>query len=177
MFFKGANGPSTAMTTPEQIGKYAITGVAGRGNMAVVYIGHDPFTDRDVAIKLCPVTAGSDFKIVRKLFFNEAHTAGSLDHPNILSVQDGGEHEGCPYIVMEYIHGADTLRSYISPRSLLPITRVVEILYQCAKALDYAHRRGVIHRDIKPSNIMLTHDGNVKIGDFGIAQYALSDET
>lgn len=165
------------MTTPVQIGKYTITGVAGRGNMAVVYIGHDPFTDQDVAIKVCPVTAGSGFKIARKLFFNEAHTAGSLEHPNILSVQDGGEHEGCPYIVMEYIDGADTLRSYICPSTLLPITRVVEILYQCAKALDYAHRRGVIHRDIKPSNIMLTRDGNVKIGDFGIAQYALSDQT
>lgn len=165
------------MSTPEQIGKYTITGVAGKGNMAVVYGGHDPFTDEDVAIKVCPVTSDSSFKIARKLFFNEAHTAGSLDHPNILSVRDGGEHNGYPYIVMEYIAGADTLRSYIAPKSLLPIARVLEILYQCAKALDYAHRRGVIHRDIKPSNIMLTRDGDVKIGDFGIAQHALSDET
>jgi serine/threonine protein kinase len=165
------------MSTPEQIGKYTITGVAGEGNMAIVYTGHDPFTDEEVAIKVCPVAAGSGFKIARKLFFNEAHTAGSLEHPNILSVRDGGEHDGYPYIVMEYIEGADTLRSYISPDSLLPIARVIEILYQCAKALDYAHRRGVIHRDIKPSNVMLTRDGVVKIGDFGIAQHALSDET
>ena len=78
---------------------------------------------------------------------------------------------------MEYVADADTLRSYIAPENLLPINRIVEILYQCAKALDYAHRRGVIHRDIKPSNIMLSNDGVVKIGDFGIAQYALSDET
>lgn len=78
---------------------------------------------------------------------------------------------------MDYIAGADTLRSYIAPESLLPIARVLGILYQCAKALDYAHRRGVIHRDIKPSNIMLIRDGDVKIGDFGIALHALSDET
>ena len=71
----------------------------------------------------------------------------------------------------------DTLRSYITPETPLPVPRVLELLYQCAKALDYAHRRGVIHRDIKPSNIMLTRDGDVKIGDFGIAQHALSDET
>ena len=165
------------MSIPEQIGKYTITGVAGEGNMAIVYVGHDPFTDEDVAIKVCQVADGSGFKIARKLFFNEAHTAGSLDHPNILSVRDGGEHEGYPYIVMEYIDGTDTLRSYIAPDNLLPIPRVIEILYQCAKALDYAHRRGVVHRDIKPSNIMLTRDGDIKIGDFGIAQHALSDET
>ena len=165
------------MSTPAQIGKYAIQGIAGEGNMATVYVGHDPFADMQVAIKVCTVTEGSAYKLMRKLFFNEAHTAGSLEHPNILSVLDAGEHDGQPYIVMEYVQGADTLRSYITPEELLPLPRVVEILYQCTKALDYAHRRGVIHRDIKPSNIMLSRDGVVKIGDFGIAQYALSDET
>lgn len=161
-----------------QLGKYEVLGVAGKGNMAVVYKAHDPFADRDVAIKLCQATADqSGGKIARKLFFNEAHTAGALDHPNILSVLDAGEQDNQPYIVMEYVEGADTLRSYIQPENLLPIPRVVEILYQCAKALDYAHRRGVIHRDIKPSNIMLTRDGQIKIGDFGIAEDALSDET
>lgn len=169
------------MPTPEQIGKYKITGIAGEGNMAVVYVGHDPFTDEEVAIKVCPVTddegGETDFKITRKLFFNEARTAGALEHPNILSVRDGGEHDGFPYIVMEYVNSGDTLRSYISADTLLPTNRVVELVYQCAKALDYAHRRGVIHRDIKPSNIMLTHDGVVKIGDFGIAQHAMSEET
>ena len=166
------------MKQAQQIGKYEILEVAGEGNMAVVYKGHDPFSDSDVAIKLCQATDDqSGGKLARKLFFNEAHTAGALDHPNILSILDAGEQDDQPYIVMEYVEGADTLRSYIQADTLLPITRVVEILYQCAKALDYAHRRGVIHRDIKPSNIMLTEDGQVKIGDFGIAEDALSDET
>ena len=165
------------MSAPQQIGKYHIVGVAGQGNMGIVYVGHDPFSDANVAIKVCSVTPGSGFKIARKLFFNEAHTAGGLDHPNILSVLDAGEQDDQPYIVMEYVDGGDTLRSHVTPETLLPLPRVIEVLYQCAKALDYAHRRGVIHRDIKPSNIMLTADGVVKIGDFGIAQHALSDET
>ncbi len=166
------------MTKIKQLGKYEVLEIAGKGNMAVVYKAHDPFADLDVAIKLCQATEDqSGGKIARKLFFNEAHTAGALDHPNILSVLDAGEQDNQPYIVMEYVEGADTLRTYIQPDALLPIPRVVEILYQCAKALDYAHRRGVIHRDIKPSNIMLTQDGQVKIGDFGIAEDALSDET
>ena len=165
------------MPAPQQIGKYHIVGVAGQGNMGTVYVGHDPFSDANVAIKVCSVTPGSGFKIARKLFFNEAHTAGGLDHPNILSVLDAGEQDDQPYIVMEYVDGGDTLRSHVTPETLLPLPRVIEVLYQCAKALDYAHRRGVIHRDIKPSNIMLTADGVVKIGDFGIAQHALSDET
>ncbi len=165
------------MEQPRQIGKYSVIGVAGEGNMGTVYLGHDPFSDEHVALKVCPVTAGSGFKIARKLFFNEAKTAGGLEHPNILSIRDAGEHDGLPYIVMEYVDGADTLRSHVDPANLLPLPRVIELLYQCAKALDYAHRRGVIHRDIKPSNIMLTRDGTVKIGDFGIAHNALSDET
>jgi serine/threonine protein kinase len=165
------------MEHPSQIGKYEVIAVAGEGNMGTVYEGHDPFTDTRVAIKLCPVTEGSGFKLARKMFFNEAHTAGALEHPNILSIRDAGEHEGHPYIVMEYVDGGETLRSRISPENLLPVSRTVEILYQCAKALDYAHRRGVIHRDIKPSNIMMTANGTPKIGDFGIAQHAFSDET
>jgi serine/threonine protein kinase len=165
------------MPPPDQIGKYSLVGIAGEGNMATVYIGHDPFNDTQVAIKVCKITQGSSYRLARKLFFNEAHTAGGLDHPNILSILDAGEHDGSPYIVMEYVDGADTLRSHVAAEQLLPLQRVAEILYQCAKALDYAHRRGVVHRDIKPSNIMLTRDGAVKIGDFGIAQRALSDET
>ena len=165
------------MSRPPKIGKYEILALAGEGNMGHVYKGHDPFSDTPVAIKLCPVTEGTGFKLARKLFFNEARTAGALEHPNILRVLDAGEHDGQPYIVMEYVDGGQTLRSYISSSNLLPLPRVTDILYRCAKALDYAHRRGVVHRDIKPSNIMLTQAGNPKVGDFGIAQHALSDET
>ena len=165
---------------PEKIGKYEITRVAGEGNMGVVYQARDPFEDRDVAIKICRISedsSGELKKITRKIFFNEAHSAGLLKHPNILQVHDAGEEDGQPYIVMEYVEGGETLKSFTQPEKLLPTKTVVEILYQCSKALDYAHRHGVIHRDIKPTNIMLTADGNVKIADFGVAHNATGDAT
>jgi serine/threonine protein kinase len=165
---------------PEKIGKYEIASVAGEGNMGIVYLARDPFENRDVAIKICRIpegTGGELRKITRKIFFNEAHSAGLLKHPNILQVHDAGEEDEQPYIVMEYVAGGETLKSFTAPEKLLPTKTVVEILYQCAKALDYAHRHGVIHRDIKPTNIMLTTDGNVKIADFGVAHNATGDAT
>ena len=166
---------------PEKIGKYEILDVAGRGNMGTVYLAHDPFTDRKVAVKVCTMEeedqSSQTSRIARKLFFNEAHTAGTLDHPNILRVYDAGEEAGEPYIVMEFVEDARTLSQFCSPDSLAPIDQVIEFVYQCAKALDYAHRRGVVHRDIKPTNLMLTTDGTIKIGDFGIAQSAQAEIT
>ena len=164
---------------PSKIGKYDIQEVLGHGSMGVVYLGHDPYNDEQVALKVCPIgdEETRSNRLARKLFFNEAHTAGSLDHPNILAVRDAGEHEGQPYIVMEYVRGARTLQTFVDPDKLLPIAQAVEVLYHVAKALDYAHRRGVVHRDIKPSNLMLTDDDQVKIGDFGIAQYTASEFT
>jgi serine/threonine protein kinase len=165
---------------PEKIGKYEIIRVAGEGNMGIVYLARDPFENRDVAIKVCRIPEGSDAelrKMTRKIFFNEAHSAGSLKHPNILKVYDAGEENDQPYIVMEYVEGGETLKTYTVPENLLPAKTVVEIFYQCAKALDYAHRHGVIHRDIKPTNIMRTADGNVKIADFGVAHNATGEST
>jgi serine/threonine protein kinase len=168
------------MNIPEKLGKYEVIECVGRGSMGIVYAGHDPFADRKVAIKVCSISDENESqssRLAKKLFFNEAHTTGSLDHPNILSVLDAGEDGEQPYIVLEFLDGGDTLKSYIDKENLLSIERAVEILFQCAKALDYAHRRGVIHRDIKATNIMLTADGRVKICDFGIAQYSMADET
>jgi serine/threonine protein kinase len=168
------------MKVPEKIGKYEVHKCVGRGSMGVVYAGHDPFADRKVAIKVCSIqdeNESQSSRLAKKLFFNEAHTTGSLDHPNILSVLDAGEDNDQPYIVLEFLDGGDTLKGYIDKDNLLSVDRTVEILFQCAKALDYAHRRGVIHRDIKATNIMLTADGRVKICDFGIAQYSAGDQT
>jgi CRP-like cAMP-binding protein len=103
------------------------------------------------------------------MFMGEAHMIGKLHHPNIVPIYDAGEEEGRRYVVTEHIHGARTLSAYCRPGSLLPIDQVVQIVYKCAKALHYAHSRGVVHRDIKPSNILLTQDGDVRIVDFGIA--------
>ncbi|MCP4040379.1 MAG: protein kinase, partial [Gammaproteobacteria bacterium] len=94
---------------PKKIAKYEILGVLGRGAMGVVYLAHDPFVDRKVAIKLCTLgDASDDSARARKMFFNEAQSAGALDHPNILRIYDAGETAHEPYIVMEYVEGADT---------------------------------------------------------------------
>lgn len=157
---------------PEKLGKYDILRQIGRGSMGVVYEGYDPFEDRKVAVKVALAESLRDTEVgprYRKMFFNEAHTAGRLKHPNIIEIFDAGVDGNHCYIVMELIDGARTLRSYCRPDNLLPYKRVVEIIFICAKALDYAHRKGVIHRDIKPTNILLTREGNIKISDFSIA--------
>jgi serine/threonine protein kinase len=109
------------------------------------------------------------------MFLSEAHMVGMLHHPNILPIYDAGEENGHCYIVTEHVHGARTLSAYCRPDNLLRIDDVVELMFKCAKALHYAHTRGVIHRDIKPSNIMLTTDSDVRIIDFGIALVADSE--
>ncbi len=167
-------------TLPETIGKYQVRDLIGRGAMGAVYLGHDPFIDRPVAIKVCAIDMGEtdvSHELARKMYLNEAQAAGALDNRNILRVFDAGDANGKPYIVMEYVDGADTLKSYTKPDELLPIKDVVRLMHQCADALDYAHRRGVLHRDIKPANLILSKEGEIKIGDFGIAQRTQSDKT
>src|SRR3990172_3444099 len=157
---------------PQHLGKYEVKKEISRGSMGIVFLGHDPYIDRPVAIKVALAESLNDPESgdrYRKMFFNEAHTAGKLTHPNIISIYDAGVDEENCYIIMEYIAGGETLKSYTRPEKLLPIEKVVEIMFKCAKALDYAHREGVVHRDIKPSNILVTKDKDVKIGDFSIA--------
>ncbi|MGH8607638.1 MAG: protein kinase domain-containing protein, partial [Gammaproteobacteria bacterium] len=130
---------------PKKIGKYDVIGTAGKGAMGIVYIGHDPFVDRRVAIKgqreeTEDAESTAAIKQAKRLFFNEAQSAGALDHPNILRVYDAGEADGQPYIAMEYIEDVDTLRSFCAPDRLLPIATVLGHMIACAKALDYAHR-------------------------------------
>ncbi|MEW6267208.1 MAG: serine/threonine-protein kinase [Thermodesulfobacteriota bacterium] len=157
--------------TPAKIGRYTVQKEIGRGGMGAVYLAHDPFIDRPVAIKtsLTPPPADpaklEDFK---RIFFNEARAAGKLMHRNIVSVYDAMVEMEYSYIVMEFVEGS-TLAKFCRQPALLPVERVVNIIFQCAKALDYAHQNGVIHRDIKPSNILLSTQGAAKISDFGIA--------
>lgn len=161
----------------QKVGKYVITKELGRGSTGTVYLCHDPYHGTDVALKLYhPDTDLSDDQkaVRRRLFFNEAQLAGRLEHPNILPVFDAGEDEGARYVVMEYIRGARPLSSYCGPHHTLSVRKIVEIGFKCAKALDYAHREGVIHRDIKPSNILFTPDEDIRLVDFGIAETALS---
>jgi eukaryotic-like serine/threonine-protein kinase len=167
-----------AIEIPDRIGKYPIINEVGRGSTGTVFMSHDPYYGRDVAIKVYNVEAGGDnerARVARKMFLSEAHMVGMLHHPNILPIYDAGEENGHCYIVTEFVHGARTLSAYCRPDNLLRLDDLVELMFKCAKALHYAHSRGVIHRDIKPSNIMLTTDSDVRIIDFGIALVADSE--
>ena len=167
----------TPSGAPERIGKYYVVHEVGRGSSGTVYLSHDPFYGRDVAIKLYHASGvdDADSRNARRMFLGEANMVGKLHHPNIVPIYDAGEEGGRRYVVTEHVHGARTLSAYCRPGSLLPEEQVVQIIYKCAKALHYAHSRGVVHRDIKPSNILLTQDGDVRIVDFGIALVADSD--
>ncbi len=165
---------------PEKLGKYEVKKEIDRGSMGVVYLGHDPYINRPVALKVAFLDALNDAESgarYRKMFFNEAHTAGLLTHPNVINIYDAGVDEDNCYIVMEYIEGGNTLKPYCTSDNLLPVEKVVEIIFKCANALDYAHRQGVVHRDIKPSNILFTPNQDVKIGDFSIAHIYNADST
>ncbi len=162
------------------LSKYQVIRQIGSSNISTVYLGHDPFIDRPVAIKVANLAsseAGEDKELYRKLFFNEAQTAGMLRHPNITSIYDAGVDNGNYYIVMEYVHGGGTLEQYCTVNNLLPLHACVTLLFKTVTALAYAHKKSVIHRDIKPRNILLTHDLDVKLSDFGIASLPGTDAT
>jgi serine/threonine protein kinase len=165
-------GRRTPSAAPDRIGKYVIINEVGQGSTGRVFLSHDPYYGRDVAIKLYNTESEDDehrSRVTRKMFFNEAQMVGRLQHPNILPIYDAGEENGSYYVVTEHIHGARTLAAYCKPDTLLRMDDVLQMMFKCAKALHYAHGRGVIHRDVKPSNIMLTLDNDIRIIDFGIA--------
>ena len=169
-----------AIQVPKQLGKYTIGREIGRGASGVVYLANDPFANRDVAVKVYASEAEMDSNkasLYRKLFFNEAHMAGKLAHPNVLPIYDAGEEQGLRYIVMMYLEGYKPLTEHTRQDNLLPIKKVVEVFFAMAKALDYAHRNGVIHRDIKPANVMMGASGQVMIVDFGVAKHGMGQST
>ena len=168
------------LPVPEKLGKYEIGECVGRGSMGAVYKAYDPFVDRAVAVKMALADALRERDAsarFRKIFFNEAHTAGMLRHPNILEIFDAGVDDDKCYIVMELVDNGTTLKDHCVADQLLALDQATEVFFTCAKAIDYAHKQGVIHRDIKPTNILLTHDMEVKIADFSIAHIAHADMT
>ena len=150
-----------------QIGSYQIIEEIGRGGMATVYRAHQPAMERDVAIKI--IQGGlSDNRDSFERFQREARLIARLEHPHILPVYDfDGAHDP-PYIVMRYFDSG-TLKEVLQ-KGILTFAGTAYLLRQLAGALDYAHRQGIVHRDIKPSNIMIDHEGNAFITDFGIAR-------
>jgi eukaryotic-like serine/threonine-protein kinase len=160
----------------KQVGRYRILERLGQGGMASVFKAFDPGIDRTIAIKFLHSTLGQD-ESYRGRFLREAKAAGVLSHPNIVTVHDVGEIEGQPYIAMEMVEGAP-LSDVLSGGAALPIREAVEIGIQLARALDYAHSKGVVHRDIKPSNILrIQGTNNIKVTDFGIAHFASTEST
>jgi serine/threonine protein kinase len=161
-----------------QFGRYRITEIIGRGAMGIVYGALDPAIQRQVAIKVIPLNSLSSEKDVaffQERLFREAHLAGSLSHPGIVTIYDLGEFEGQAFIAMERVWGP-SLQTVLNSRRTLTSARSLKILQQIASALDYAHAHRVIHRDVKPANILLQDGKTVKVVDFGIAKILSTQE-
>ena len=151
-----------------QVGRYLIRERLGRGGMATVFKAHDPDIGRDVAIKFLHATLCEDEEYHAR-FLREARAAGGLSHPNIVTVHDVGEIEGRPFMAMELLDG-QPLSDEMSNGKPLPVRDVVIMGIQLARALAYAHARGIVHRDIKPGNLMrVKGTQTIKVTDFGIA--------
>ena len=160
----------------KRVGKYRIDHVIGCGSIGIVYKGYDEQIDRPLAIKTLRSEIFNDVNDSEgflKRFVTEAQSAARCLHPNIVTVFDLVEHEGRPYIVMEYVN-AGTLENVIQAGALIPIRQVGEIMAQILLALDHAHSKGVIHRDVKPSNILCPSSASIKIADFGVARLELA---
>jgi len=149
-------------------GRYAITGLVGRGGMALVYRADDLEDGGEVAVKMLADNLACDAEI-RRRFLREAQLAERLSHPNIARVLDHGELDGRPSIVLELVDGP-TLADELERRGPLTPERTRELGSAIASGLAHAHARGLVHRDVKPHNLLLDGDGRVKISDFGIAR-------
>jgi len=164
----------------EQLGKYPILREIGSGATSRVYLARDPFADREVAIKVFLFDPHADphsERMLHKAFVAEASLAGKLNHPHIVDILDAVVEPDHSYLVMEYVPGK-TLEAHADVSTLLPLNKVVEIIFKCIRALEYAFQHGVIHRDIKPGNILLSQYGETKVGDFGASfQQRLGHET
>ena len=166
-----------------KLGKYQITRVLGQGATSTVYLGYDPFGQREVAIKVASPAVFADVENRKRythLFINEASLAGKLHHPHITQIFDAVVEDDRAYIVMEYVPGG-TLEKFTQPETLLPFEHVVEIIFKCTRALNYAFQLGITHRDIKPANILIASDApdcrDIKVSDFGAAITTETDRT
>src|SRR3954467_1181917 len=159
-----------------KLGRYAIVSELGRGAMGVVYKATDSVLERTVAIKTVNMNLTvEEAKGYEARFYQEARSAGSLNHPNIVTIYDVGRVNDVVYMAMEFIEGVE-LRSLFVDGRPLQVTQAISIAAQVAEGLGYAHDHGVVHRDIKPANIMVVQSGPVKITDFGIARMRASSQ-
>src|SRR5579863_3859115 len=164
------------MDLPKHIGRYEILDELGQGTMGRVFRARDPAIDRIVAVKtiLSAALASGQGEEPRQRFYREARAAGALTHPGIVAIFDIGEHEGVPFLVMEFVDG-QTLSTVMKRGERKSLDQACEICQKIAEALGYAHRHGVVHRDIKPANILMTSaavygEQRPKVADFGVAK-------
>ena len=148
--------------------RYEIIEEVGKGGMAVVYKAKCLVLNRYVAIKVLRPEFREDTDFIAR-FKAEAQSAGSLSHPNIVSIYDVGQEGDLDYIVMEYVEGV-TLKQYIDAKAIIPWKEAVDYAAQICSGLEHAHKKGIVHKDIKPHNIIITREGTLKITDFGIAK-------
>ena len=159
--------------------RFEIKKELGRGGMGEVYLAHDSFYQREVAIKLVRLKAMEDPEDgarLRKMWLNETRLAGKLHHPYIVEIYEAGVTGEHGYLVMEYVEGG-TLKQFTAKDKLLGFVEVIEIVYKVCNAIAYANKLGLLHRDIKPANVMLTADNIVKVTDFGTCYLTDADET
>ena len=158
------------------LGRYKIVGEIGRGATGAVYRAVDPMIEREVAIKtLLPDLPADIVPEVRERFLREARSAGRLNHPNIVTIHDVGEHDGIAYIAMELLQGRSLQQVLRGER--LPFATSAELCAQVGDALDHAQRFSIVHRDVKPANIMVDPAGRAKLTDFGVAHVPASSMT
>ena len=166
---------STPVKAPTTIGRYTIVERVGRGGMGVLYRGHDPDLERDVAIKVMSADLSGDAD-AQVRFSREAKAAARLQHRNIVTVYEFGDADGNPYIAMEFLKG-QSLASRMRTEPSLSTDAILDIVVQLCTGLHHAHSAGVVHRDVKPANVWMQPDGTVKLLDFGIARLASSSTT
>ena len=153
---------------PQLLGKYEIITEIGRGAMGAVYKARDPLIDRLVALKT--ITGGPTAQTnLLDRFYQEARSAGALQHPNIVTIYELGHEKNTPFIAMEYLEG-ESLDRIIEQHPVMPLSVKLGYIVRVCDALAYAHQHNVVHRDVKPANIMVTKEGVVKVVDFGIAR-------
>lgn len=165
------------MGEPQQLGRYQLGAEIGRGSTGIVYKARDPIIDRVVALKTIDFRRlGEQQGEAQDRFFAEAKSAGRLSHPNIVTIYDAGEAQGCAYIAMELLEGC-SLREMLDGAPPISVGRALEITGQIARGLAYAHEHGVVHRDVKPANVILVGSRRAKITDFGIARLNTASST